>query len=148
MFFSEIIKFNTRMMIGSMMLYMLAITAIIAGWLQGGSKKVGISLTVIALFSILSCMIAPTVTDVKFYDTLPVWSAVQSVICIVMIVLLALHFAKGNKSEKMLCAFGILPMLSFILDSFGTGFGLWQGGLISEVVFILIFNYVFDTIFV
>ena len=56
-----------------------------------------------------------------------------------MIVLLALHFAKGNKSEKMLCAFGILPMLSFVLDSFGTGFGLWQGGLISEVVFILIF---------
>ena len=139
MFFSEIIKFNTRMLVGSMMLYMLAITAIIVGWLQGGTKKVGRSLTVLALFSISACMIAPTVTDVKFYDTLPVWSAVQSVICIVMIVLLALHFAKGNKSEKMLCAFGILPMLSFVLDSFGTGFGLWQGGLISEVVFILIF---------
>ena len=139
MFFSEIIKFNTRMMIGSMMLYMLAITAIIASWLQGGTKKVGISLAVLALLSILSCMIAPTVTDVKFYDTLPVWSSVQSVICIVMTVLLALHFAKGNKSEKILSTFGILPMLSFVLDSFGTGFGLWQGGLISEVVFILIF---------
>ena len=139
MFFSEIIKFNTRMMIGAMMLYMLAITAIIAGWLQGGTKKVGVSLTVFALFSNLAFMMAPVLSDVKFYDTLPVWSAVQSVICIVMIVLLALHFAKGNKSEKMLCAFGILPMLSFVLDSFGTGFGLWQGGLISEVVFILIF---------
>ena len=139
MFFSEIIKFNTRMMIGSMMLYMLAITAIIAGWLQGGTKKVGISLAVIALLSILSCMIAPTVTDVKFYDTLPVWSAVQSVICIVMIVLLALHFAKGDKNEKILSVFGILPMLSFILDSFGKGFGLWQGGLISEDIFILVF---------
>ncbi len=139
MFFSEIIKFNTRMMIGSMMLYVLAITAIVAGWLQGGTKKVGISLAFLDLFSISAYMIAPTVTDVKFYDTLPVWSAVQSVICIVMIVLLALHFAKGNKSEKMLCAFGILPMLSFVLDSFGTGFGLWQGGLISEIVFILIF---------
>ena len=138
-FFSEIIKFNTRMMIGSIMLYMLAITAVIAGWLQGGTKKVGISLAVLALFSISACMIAPTVTDVKFYDTLPVWSAVQSVICIVMIVLLALQFAKGNKSEKMLCAFGILPMLSFILDSFGTGLSLWQGGLVSEATFILIF---------
>ncbi len=139
MFFSEIIKFNTRMVAGSMMLYMLAITAIIAGWLQGGTKKVGISLAVLALLSILSCMIAPTVTDVKFYDTLPVWSAVQSVICIVMIVLLALHFAKGDKNEKILSAFGILPMLSFVLDSFGTGFGLWQGGLVSEATFILIF---------
>ena len=141
MFFSEIIKFNTRMVAGSMMLYMLAITAIIAGWLQGGTEKVGISLAVLALFSISACMIAPTVTDIKFYDTLPVWSVVQSVICIVMIVLLALHFAKGDKNEKMLCAFGILPMLSFVLDSFGTGFGLWQGGLISEIVFILIFAF-------
>ena len=139
MFFSEIIKFNTRMMIGSMMLYMLAITAIIADWLQDGTKKVGISLAVLALLSISACMIAPTVTDFKFYDTLPVWSAVQSVICIVMIVLLALHFAKGDKNEKILSALGILPMLSFILDSFGTGFGLWKGGLISEATFILIF---------
>lgn len=139
MFFSEIIKFNTRMLVGSMMLYMLAITAIIAVWLQGGTKKVGVSLTVFALFSNLAFMMAPEFSNVKFYDTLPVWSAVQSVICIVMIVLLALHFAKGDKNEKILSAFGILPMLSFVLDSFGTCFGLWQGGLISETAFILIF---------
>ena len=139
MFFSEIIKFNTRMMIGSMMLYMLAITAVIAGWLQGGTKKVGISIAVFALFSNLVFMMAPEFSDVKFYDTLPVWTAVQSVICIVMIVLLALRFAKGDKSEKTLSSFGVLPMISFIFDVAGTGLGLWQGGLISEVVFILIF---------
>ena len=138
-FFSEIIKFNTRMVIGSMMLYMLAITAVIAECLEGKSKIFGSSLTVLALFLISACMIAPTVADVKFYDTLPVWSTVQSVICIVMIVLLALHFAKGDKTQKILSAFGILPMLSFVLDSFGTGFGLWQGGLVSEATFILIF---------
>ena len=33
----------------------------------------------------------------------------------------------------------MLPMISFIFDVAGTGLGLWQGGLISEVVFILIF---------
>ena len=141
MFFSEIIKFNTRMMTGSMMLYMLAITAIIVGWLQGKAKMVGSSLTVFALFSNLAFMLAPVFSDVKFYDALPVWAVMQSVICIVMTVLLALHFAKGDKNEKTLCAFGILPMLSFILDSFGTGFGLWQGGLISEATFILIFAF-------
>ena len=139
MFFSEIIKFNTRMVAGSMMLYMLAITAVIAGWLQGGAKKVGISLTVFALFSNLAFMIAPAVAAVKFYDTLPVWSAVQSVICIVMAVLLVLRFSKGDKHEKIISFFAVLPMISFILDVAGTGFGLWQGGLISEVVFTLIF---------
>ena len=139
MFFSEIIKFNTRMMIGSMMLYMLCVTAFIAGMFEDKFRKLSNSLTVLALFSNLAIMLSPSASDVKFYDTLPVWSAVQSVICIVMIVLLALCFAKGDKNEKILSAFGMLPMLSFILDSFGTGFGLWQGGLISEVVFILIF---------
>jgi hypothetical protein len=139
MFFSEIIKFNTRMLVGSMMLYMLAITAVISGWLQGKAKRAGVSLTVFTLFSDLAFMMAPIFTDVKFYDTLPIWSAVQSMICIVMIVLLAFRFAKGDKNEKILSSFGVLPMISFIFDVAGTGFGIWQGGLLSEVVFILIF---------
>ena len=141
MFFSEIIKFNTRMLVGSMMLYMLAITAVTVGFLQGKAKIVGSSLTVIALFSDLALMMAPIVSDVKFYDTLPVWSAVQSVICIVMTVLLALRFAKGDKNEKMLVVFGVLPMLSFIVDVTGTGLGLATGGIVSEIVFILIFAF-------
>ena len=139
MFFSEIIKFNTRMMTGSMMLYMFAITAVIADWLQGKAKIVGGSLTVFALFSNLAFMMAPICADVKFYDTLPIWAAMQSVICIVMTVLLALRFAKGDKNEKILSAFGAIPMISFISDVTGTGLSLWQGALISEVVFMLVF---------
>ena len=139
MFFSEIIKFNTRMMIGAIMLYMLAITAVIAGWLQDKSKIIGSSLTVFALFSNLVFMMAPEFLDVKFYDTLPVWAAVQSMICIVMIVLLAIRFTKGDKNAKGISFFAMLPMFSFIIDVAGIGFGFWQGSLISEVVFILIF---------
>ena len=139
MFFSEIIKFNTRMFVGSMMLYMLMLTSIIAFQLKGKAKKVGISLTVLALFSISVFMMVPTFADVKFYDTLPVWSAIQSVICLVMIVLLAHHFFRGSKNEKILSAFGMLPMIAFILDVLGTGLALWQGGILSEDVFILIF---------
>ena len=139
MFFSEIIKFNTRMVIGSMMLYMIAITAVIACWLQDGAKKVASSLTVFALLSNMTLMMAPVFSDIKFYDTLPVWVVVQSVICIVMMVLLAFRFAKGNKNEKTLSSFGALPMISFVFDVAGTGLGLWQGGLISEVVFIFVF---------
>ena len=139
MFFSEIIKFNTRMMTGSMMLYMLAITAVIADWLQGKAKMVGRSLTVFALFSNLAFMMAPVFSNVKFYDTLPVWAGVQSAICIVMIVLLALRFAKGDKNGKIISFFAMLPMLSFIIDVAGIGYGLCQGALISETTFILIF---------
>ena len=139
MFFSEIIKFNTRMVIGSMMLYMLCVTAFIAAMFEDKFRKLSNSLTVLALFSNLAIMLSPSVSDVKFYDTLPVWVSVQSAICIVMTVLLAIRFAKGDKKEKMLSAFAILPMISFIFDATGVGLSLWQGALVSEAAFILIF---------
>ena len=139
MFFSEIIKFNTRMLLGSMMLYMLIITAIIAFMLRGKAKKLGISLTVIALVSICAFMLVPKFADVKFYDTLIAWTSLQSMICLIMIVLLALHFLKSNKNEKTLSILASFPMIAFILDSLGTGLDIWQGGDVSEIVFILMF---------
>ena len=139
MFFSEIIKFNTRMVTGSMMLYMLAVTSVVAGMLIGKSKIIGGLCAVLALFLNIACMIAPTAFDVKFYDTLPVWAMVQSVVCIVMTILLALHFTKEDKIRKILSFFAMLPMISFVIDAAGTGFGVWQDGLVSEVVFILVF---------
>ena len=139
MFFSEIIKFNTRMVIGSMMLYMLCVTAFIAGMFEDKFRKLSNSLTILALFSNLVILLSPSVFDIKFYDTLPVWVSVQSVICIVMTGLLAIRFVKGDKKEKMLSAFAMLPMISFIIDAVGTAFGLATGTIVSEIVFILIF---------
>ena len=139
MFFSEIIKFNTRMHIGSMMLYMLAITAVAVGFLVGRAKSAGGCLTVLVLFSDMALMLSPVFSDVKFYDTLPIWSVVQSVVCLSMIVLLAIRFARGDKNAKFISFFAMLPMISFIADVVGTSLSLWQGGLVSEIVFILIF---------
>ena len=139
MFFSEIIKFNTRMLVGSMMLYVLMLNVLIAFWLDGKAKKVGTGMTVLALLSVSAFMIAPNFWGIRFYDTLPIWATVQSVICLVMIVLLAHRFGVGGKNEKIISGLAMLPMSAFILDSIGTGLGLWQGGVISENVFIIIF---------
>ncbi len=138
-FFSEIIKFNTRMLVGSMMLYMLMLTSVIAFWLKGRVKKVGICLSVFDLLSTSAFMLAPSFSNIRFYDTLPVWSAVQGLICFAMIILLGYHICVGSKNEKILSAFAVLPMIAFIIDVLGTGLGLWQGGIVSENVFILIF---------
>ena len=139
MFFSEIIKFNTRMVIGSMMLYMLCVTAFSAAMFEDKFRKLSGSLAVVGLFSNMAIFLAPIVSGVKFYDTLPVWVSVQSVICIVMTGLLAIRLVKGDKKEKMLSAFAMLPMISFIIDAVGTAFGLATGTIVSEIVFILIF---------
>ena len=139
MFFSEIIKFNTRMMIGSMMVYMLLLTAFIANQFQGKTKKIAMGLTVADLLSILVFMLAPTFAKIRFYDTLPVWATVQSIICLIMTGLLGFRFVKCNKTKKVLCIFGMLPMIGYIVDVFGAKLGLWKGGIISEDIFILIF---------
>lgn len=139
MFFSEIIKFNTRMLAGSMMLYMLMLTAVIAFFLEGKAKKIGVSLVIADFVSILAFMLTPLFSDVRFYDTLPVWASFQGAICLVLTVLLVCRFCVGNKNEKILSALGVLPMVALILDVLATGIGLWQGGAVSELVFILIF---------
>ena len=139
MFFSEIIKFNTRMVVGSVMLYMLAITAIATEGLLGRAKKVGNVLAIIILFSDIAFMLTPIILNVRFYDTLPWWTAIQSMVCMAMAVLLIHQFVKGDKKKKILASFGVLPMVSFILDVAGVGLGMWQEGFISEVVFIIIF---------
>ena len=139
MYFSEIFKFNTRMLIGSMMLYMLMLSAIISYQLRGWSKIVGEAFVSLGIVSIFAFMLTSVFAKIKFYDILPLWMMIQSVICIVMITLLVIRFAHGSKNEKILCAFGILPMVAFIVDACGICFGLWQGGIVSEDVFTLLF---------
>ena len=139
MFFSEIIKFNTRMLLGSMMLYMLGITAFIAFQLKGRVKKIGVGMSAFALISILVFMMASAFSAVRFYDILPIWAIIQGIISIAMIVLLTLDFSDKNKKEKTLCIFGMLPMFAFIIDVLAVWLDWWQGGLVSEFVFVLIF---------
>ena len=139
MFFSEIIKFNTRMLIGSMMVYMLMLTTIIALWLRGKARRVGVGLSVLSLILISVLMLMPVFANIKFYDMLLIWAVIQGLICLVMIVLLVFRFIKGDKIEKIISFFGVLPMIAFIIDTFGTGSGLWQGGIVSEDIFILMF---------
>ena len=122
-----------------MMLYMLAISAVIADWLQGKTKKIGNGFVVFALLSDMAMMMTPVLSDVKFYDTLPVWATVQSAVCFVMIILLAVRLAKGDKGVKIISLLAMFPMISFILDVMGVGLSLWQGGLVSEFVFIFVF---------
>ena len=139
MFFSEIIKFNTRMLIGSMMLYMLAITAVIASWLCDKAKTVGLCLTAFVLITDIALMAVPVFFDIKFYDTLPLWATIQGVTCVTMTLLLAVRFAKGNKNTKTISFFAMLPMISFIIDIIKTWLGQSRGGFVSEIVFIFVF---------
>lgn len=139
MFFSEIIKFNTRMLSGSMMLYMMTLNIMTAFQLRGRAVKLGLAFALLSVVSVAVFMLAPEFADVRFYDTLPVWAAVQSAVSLVMAVLLAFRIAKGDRNNKILCTLCLLPMIAFMLDVAAAVFALWRGGLASEIVFILVF---------
>lgn len=139
MFFSEIIKFNTRVSVGTIMLYMLVITAFIAFQLKDRAEKIGKSLVAFDLVSICLFMLAPPVFGIRFYDTLPVWAVLQCAICLVMTAILAIRYIKSGKKEKVLCLLGMLPMVAFCLDVFGEAFAIWHGGVVSELTFVLLF---------
>ena len=114
-------------------------TAVIAFWLRGKIKKIGVCLMIFDFVSISVFMIMPTFVNIRFYDTLPVWAMIQGVICLAMVIFLVCRFVKGNKNEKVIGILAMLPMLAFIIDVCGAGFGVWQGGIVSEDVFILMF---------
>lgn len=139
MFFSQIIKFNTRMLLGSIMLYVLTINLFATVQLKDKAKLVGEILTALSLICTFVFMMCSVFSFVKFYDTLPLWVTLQSVISLVMIVLLVLHFGKCDKNQKILCSFAILPMVAFLADAVGIGFNFWQRALASEFAFVVMF---------
>ena len=139
MFFSEIIKFNTRMVIVAVMLYMLMQTSFAVGQLRGRLKTVGLCLGVVNLVSDIAFMLVPVIGIFKFYDILPLWSALQVAICLVIIILLSIGLKDGTKLENILKIFSMLPMISFIADVSAMALGLWHEGIVSEGVFGVIF---------
>ena len=139
MFFSEIIKFNTRTLVASMMLYMLAITAFIAAQLRDRAKLIARMIVILLLVTITVFMLLPSFADIKFYDITPVWVGIQGVACIFMMVLLGIRVFKGGRTEKLFSVFGMLPMGAFVIDAMGEILSLWRTGAVSEIVFVLIF---------
>ena len=137
-FWSESIVSNTTVLGFSMMFYILFLFMSISCFLKV-TKKVG-ELTVIFLaVSNAVFFILPIVTDILFYDTLIWWVAVQIIANIVLLFCLAKEFISNGKKERWLYIAFSLPLFAFALDVVGTWLGAWQGGVISQYVFVALF---------
>ena len=136
-FWSESVISNTTILGCSMMLYMLFLVVIIAYYLKK-SRLVG-NLTVIALAVANGVFfILPVVTKVYFYDTWIWWIGVQMVANVAIAGCLVREFFAIKTRVRWLYIWGILPLISFAVDVFGSWRGFWRGGVISQYVFILL----------
>ena len=138
-FWSESIVFNTSILGISMMLYTFFLSTLITASFKK-TKKVGVVTCLILGIVNIIFFILPMITKVFFYDTWCLWSIIQSVANVVLIVCIIneLIYVKGKKN-KLIYIGAIIPLVAFSVDALATLIGLWKGGITSQNVFMFLF---------
>ena len=137
-FWSESVVSNTTILGGAMMLYMLFLSMLIVYFL-GASKKTG-TIAVICLGAADVLLFAiPMITDLLFYDTWFYWGVAQLVVNLVLIVCLVKECLYKTAENYWLHIGAILPLVAFGVDMAMIGLGIWNGGVASQYVFIILF---------
>ena len=138
-FWSEVIAFNTSILGFSMMFYMLFITGIITSLLKKTKK---ISMITITALGAIDCvfLLVHLFTDIRYYDTLLPWAIVQNLCDVILIVCLLKETASASKIDRLIHSGMLLLMVAFAADFIATIFGVWEGGYISQFVFLAEFS--------
>lgn len=137
-FWSESIVTNTTMLGLSMMFYMLFMSASIGCMLRLTRKVGNITVLAIGIANAVFCIL-PMLTGISFYNTWIFWIAIQLVASGVLIVCILKELTVMSRSEFLPYVGALIPLIAFPIDVIGTYLGLWQGGVISKYVFIILF---------
>ena len=137
-FWSDSIVLNTTIVGVSMMLYMFFLAMLIVSFMTA-MRRIGTLAVVLlgianAVFSLL-----PIISDILFYDLWIWWIAVQLIANVVLAVCLVKEFLTTKTNMKWLYIGAFLPIIAFVVDILGVGFGIWKSGRISQYVFAALF---------
>ena len=137
-FWSEFIAVNTSILGFSMMFYMLFTSGIIT-CLLNKTKRISY-ITTISLGVVNGVyFLLPVLTQMHFYDTWLPWVITQSAANGILLLCLIKEFKSASKKERWLhVGMGFL-MFAFEADVLATATGFWEGGLISNHVFLVLF---------
>ena len=134
-FWSESRTVNTSVLGFSMMFYMLFLSGIITYFLKG-TKRIGyIATTALGVLCGIY-FVLPVLTDVYFYDTWLPWVMTQSMANIVLLGCLIKECIGSSKKKRWLYTGMALLVIAFEADAAATAIGLWEGGVISQYVFL------------
>ena len=138
-FWSESVISNTTVLGFSMMFYMFFLCVSISYFISSTKK---VSVLAVKLLAVANAvfLILPIVSDVFFYNTWLWWVAVQGIVNLVLLVCLVVEFiVSPQKGKRWLYAALSLPLLAFMVDVVATCLGVWQGGIVSQYIFIALF---------
>ena len=137
-FWSESIVSNTTILGASMIFYMFFLSVLIASALKGTKKVGGIACAVLGTANTLFFVLSMT-KKVFFYDTWLYWAILQNVVNFCLLGCLVKELMQANNKERWIYGGAIVPLLAFAVDCVATWFGGWQGGRISQIVFVMFF---------
>ena len=136
-FWNESIVSNTTILGFSMIFYMLFLSMGISCFLKT-TKRVCELAVILLCVSDAVFLILPIITDVYFYDTWIWWIVMQTATNIVISVCLIKEFIGSEEKKRWLYIGAFLPLLAFLGDAVATWIGVWDGGMISKYVFIIL----------
>ena len=137
-FWSESIVINTALLLLSMMFYMMFVLMFITSMLKRTKRVAEVVVSVLGLANAVFVII-PVVSDILFYDTLVWWIAVQALVNLVMIVCLIAEFPGAKAKVRLGYVASLLPLIAFGADVGGNVIGVWEGAVISQYAFIVLF---------
>jgi hypothetical protein len=137
-FWSDSVVSNTIALVCSMMFYMLFLSMSIVYFLRE-TKKIGYITVILLAIANAVFLLLPIIGDVLFYDTQIFWVAAQILANAVLLFCLVKEFIGNPKRERWLCLGVAFPLFAFAVDVVGTWKGTWQGGLVSQYVFVVLF---------
>ena len=137
-FWSDSVVSNTILLGSSMMLYAFFLSLLVAFSLQR-TKKIGLIVTIALGVANTVIFILPMVSKVFFYDTWGYWMILQNCVNAVLVACLVKEIVHANWKEKCIYAGAIMPFIAFLADSIAALYGIWEGAVASQIVFIMLF---------
>ena len=137
-FWSDSIVSNTTILGASMMFYMFFISIITVS-LMSVSKKAGTIAVIILGLANAVIFILPIVSNILFYDMWIWWVVAQIIANIVIAVCLVRELRNSKKNPKWFHIGAFLPLVAFAADVLGIWMGTWNGGIVSQCVFTILF---------
>ena len=137
-FWKESVVSNTTVLGSTMMFYMFFLSMTIVYFLNT-TKKAGTAAVICLGFADALLLALPMGTNLFFYDTWLYWVAAQLTVNLILLVCLVKECFRAKGQRVWLYIGAMMPLAAFAVDAAMTGFGIWQGGIISRYVFSILF---------
>lgn len=136
---NDSVVFNTCGVQLCMMFYIFFVMCIVEMCLVDKPKKAG-KIAVGASGAVIGILIiASSISGRLFYDEIPYWIMTVALAGAVLTGCCIYSFRKAGKGRKLCLSFCVLTLLAMYVDIFGTAYGWWQGGRVSQGVFVILF---------